>query len=53
MSKTVLLLGGNYSDIPIILKLKSLGYKVLTLGNRPQDLGHSFADEYIYADYSK
>lgn len=39
-------------DIPIIREAKSLGYHVLTSGNRPSDPGHSYADEYVACDYT-
>ena len=47
-----LITGGAIGDIPIIREAKALGYWVITSGNRPQDLGHTYADEYIAADYT-
>jgi biotin carboxylase len=47
-----LITGGAIGDIPIIRQAKALGFWVITSGNRPQDLGHTYADEYIAADYT-
>ena len=47
-----LITGGAIGDITIIREAKALGYWVITSGNRPQDLGHTYADEYIAADYT-
>ncbi|MDR2946093.1 MAG: ATP-grasp domain-containing protein, partial [Candidatus Adiutrix sp.] len=52
MTGTLLLAGGNYADIPMILSAKKMGLKVYTTGNRPDDLGHKYSDEYIPADFS-
>lgn len=50
--KRLLIAGGGYADIPLIHAGKKLGYHVITSGNRPQELGHKFSDEYVPADYS-
>jgi len=50
--KRLLYVGGNYADIPLILAAKKLGYYVITTGNRPSDMGHEYADEYYFQDYS-
>ncbi len=50
--KTLLIAGGGYADIPLIKAAKGLGFHVVTTGNRPDELGHTFSDEYIEADYS-
>lgn len=50
--KKLLIAGGKFADIPTIKSAKMLGYYVITSGNNPNDLGHSFADEVILCDYS-
>ena len=52
IGKKLLLAGGGHSDIPLIQAAQSLGYYVITTGNRPDDLGHRFSDDYQPADYS-
>lgn len=53
MAKNKLLIaGGGYAEIPLIKAAKSLGYHVITSGNRRSDLGHVESDEYRYADFS-
>ncbi|MCP4760677.1 MAG: ATP-grasp domain-containing protein [archaeon] len=52
MKKKILINGGGYADIPLIKAAKDLGFHVITTGNRPNDLGHQFSDEYIKADFS-
>lgn len=51
-SKIMLLAGGSHADIPMIKAAQALGYRVVTSGNRPEDLGHRFADETRLADFS-
>lgn len=48
----ILIVGGGYADIPLILAAKKLRYYVITTGNRPDDLGHKYSDEYHNADFS-
>lgn len=48
----LLIAGGGYADIPLIRAAKRLGYYVITSGNRPDDLGHAYADECRLADFS-
>jgi len=48
----LLIVGGGYADIPLILSAKKLGYHVITTGNRPNELGHLYSDEYHQADFS-
>ena len=48
----VLVLNGSYNEIPLIKELKERGYYVITTGNDPSLIGHSFSDQYIYGDYS-
>ncbi len=50
---TVLVVGGSHAEIPLIEAIHELGYRVVTSGNRPGDLGHAFADEYAPADFSR
>jgi len=50
--KKFLVAGGGYADIPLILSAKKLGYYVITSGNRPDELGHKYSDEYRMADFS-
>lgn len=50
--KKLLIAGGKFADIPTIKSAKILGYYVVTSGNNPNDLGHSFADEVVLCDYS-
>ena len=51
--KKLLVLNGSHSDIPLIKAGKKLGYYVYTTGNRPDLIGHAYADEYICGDFSK
>jgi len=50
--KKLLIMGGGYADIPLIQSAQSLNYYVITSGNRSDDLGHLFSDEYQPADFS-
>lgn len=50
--KKLLIAGGGYADIPLILSAKKLGFYVITSGNRPDELGHRYSDEYKMADFS-
>lgn len=50
--KKILIAGGGYADIPLIQAAKQLGFHVITSGNRPDDLGHGYSDEYQPADFS-
>jgi len=49
----LLVVGGSHAEIPLIRVAQRLGYGVITTGNRPSDLGHSVADKYVPADFSK
>lgn len=51
-NKRVLILNGGHSEIPLITEAKKLGYYVITSGNAPDLIGHAYADEYVYGDYS-
>jgi biotin carboxylase len=44
--------GGGYADIPLIQAAKSLGFHVITSGNRTDDLGHQYSDECHLEDFS-
>jgi len=52
LNRNLLFVGGGHADIPMILAAKRLGYRVITTGNRPSDLGHQHSDAYEYADFS-
>jgi len=52
MGKNILILGGSHGDIPLILAAQKMGFNVITTGNRPNDIGHNYSDEYYKADYS-
>ncbi|MCR5609575.1 MAG: ATP-grasp domain-containing protein [Lachnospiraceae bacterium] len=48
----MLIPNGSFHDIPLIKEAKKQGYYVITSGVAPGGLGHKYADEYIYADFS-
>ena len=48
----LLILGGSHAEIPLIKSAKKLGFYVITTGNKENDLGHKYADEYIKEDFS-
>jgi biotin carboxylase len=50
--KKLLVVGGGYADVPLIKAGKALGFRVVTSGNRPEELGHAHGDEYAAADFS-
>ena len=52
MSKKVLFLNATVQDIHFILTYRKLGYYVITSGNRPDFIGHKYADKYISGNYS-
>ena len=52
MTKKILIAGGGYADIPMIMAAKQLGFHVITSGNRPGDLGHRYSDECQLEDFS-
>ncbi|QDV51210.1 ATP-grasp domain-containing protein [Gimesia fumaroli] len=51
-SKKLLIAGGGYAEIPLILAAKDLGFRVITSGNREKDLGHQFSDQCCLEDFS-
>jgi len=52
MKKTLLIAGGGHADVPQIEAAKKLGFHVVTTGNKSNELGHKFSDEYIQEDFS-
>ncbi|MBI5087826.1 MAG: FkbM family methyltransferase [Actinobacteria bacterium] len=50
--RSLLITGGSHAEIPLIRAARRLGFRVITTGNRPDDLGHRHADHYAPADYS-
>ncbi|MBU3553735.1 MULTISPECIES: ATP-grasp domain-containing protein [Polynucleobacter] len=50
--KKILIAGGSHSDIPLIKAAQELGYFVTTTGNKPEDLGHQYSNQYVMADFS-
>ena len=50
--KKLLILNGSHGEISLINAAKTLGFYVITTGKDPSLLGHSYADENIFADYS-
>ena len=47
-----MIVGGSHAEIPLIEAAKRAGFRVATSGNRPQDRGHPYADQYAGADFS-
>ena len=45
MNKTLLVLAASIYQVPVILKARALGYRVLTADNRPDNPGHALAHE--------
>ena len=52
MQKKLLILNGAHSDIPLIKAGKTLGFYVITAGNRPEMVGHKYADAHVNVDFS-
>lgn len=50
--KKILIPNGSFHDIPLIKEAKKLGYYVITSGAAPKAVGHSYADRYVYGDFS-
>ncbi len=50
--KKILILNGGHSEIPLIEAAKELGFYVITTGNKPDLIGHRYADQYILGDFS-
>ena len=45
MNKSLLILAASLYQVPVILKARGLGYRVLTTDNRPDNPGHALAHE--------
>ncbi|QHJ13587.1 Phosphoribosylamine--glycine ligase [Paraglaciecola mesophila] len=52
MKKKLLIAGGGYADIPLVLAAQKLGFYVITSGNNPLDMAHEYSDETCLADFS-
>ncbi|MCA9003644.1 MAG: ATP-grasp domain-containing protein [Planctomycetaceae bacterium] len=52
MHKKLLIAGGGYAEIPLILAAQKMGFHVITSGNRADDLGHRYSDECCLQDFS-
>lgn len=50
--KKILLVNGNYNDIPLVEAAHKLGFYVITSGNDPHGEAHPYADEYCPCDYT-
>ena len=50
--RKLLLLNGGHSEIPLIVEAKKLGWYVITTGNKQTGIGHIYANENIFGDYS-
>lgn len=48
----VLVTGGSLGDVPVIQFLKLNGFRVVTSGNIPSDVGHQYGDGFISCDYT-
>lgn len=52
MTKRVLLVGSNFSSLPLLFALKRRGFHVTVCGNRPDEPCHVHADCSVMIDYS-
>lgn len=52
VKRKLLIAGGGYAEIPLILAAQNLGFHVITSGNRADDLGHRYSDECCLQDFS-
>lgn len=50
--RSLLIAGGGHAEIPLIQAGKALGYRVVTSGNEPGQIGHAHGDVYRHADFS-
>lgn len=50
--KKILIPNGSFHDIPLIRTAKEMGYYVITSGAAANGIGHQYADEYVYGDFS-
>ncbi len=53
MKKIILILNGSHSEIPLIKSAKRMGFRVITTGNDPTQIGHKYSDQFIKLDFSK
>lgn len=51
--RRLLMLTATEHEIPFILAAKKMGFFVITTNNRPDYVGHKYADQYVYADFSE
>lgn len=51
--KRILIPNGSFHDIPLIQKAKEMGFYVITSGAAPEGIGHKYADEYVFCDFSE
>ena len=50
--KKLLVIDAKNNALPFIIEAKKLGFYVVTTGNNSTFIGHRYADEYIYCDFS-
>ena len=50
--RRVLFGGGSHAELPMIEEAKKAGWYVITTGTNRDGLGHQYADEYVYGDFS-
>lgn len=43
---------GSHAELPMIQEAKKAGYYVITTGTNKEGIGHQYADEYVYGDFS-
>lgn len=51
-NRKLLMLNATIHDVPLILEARKQGFYVITTGNRPDFVGHQYANEYVFCDYS-
>ncbi|MDC1375652.1 ATP-grasp domain-containing protein [bacterium] len=52
MKKTILILNGSHSEVPLIKSAKKIGLNVITSGNDAGLIGHKYSNRYIKADFA-
>ena len=50
--RKVLFGSGSHAELPMIQEAKKAGWYVITTGTNKDGIGHGFADEYVYGDFS-
>ncbi len=50
--KKTLLVGSNFSALPLLNRLQARGHHVAVCGNRPDDACHKLADQSFFMDYA-